>query len=86
MGEDEECKLIVVFDDVMVVILNLLYDDVLEGVDEVDNVFYCSYGEKFVFGFNELLKEYFEFGEVFGDMDFVIVVKLLGLWFVIFKG
>lgn len=55
-----------------------------EGLDEEVNVEFRIEGVLLEFVF--VFKEYFELGEVFGYMDFEIVVKMFGFWFVVFKG
>lgn len=84
LGIGDELKVFVVqFDvvqvkmqDLMLLILNLLYESVLVGCDEMQNVEVCCEGMLCVFDF--LVKDYVDLGVVLG-LDFDVGVKLLGV-------
>lgn len=70
--------------DVFVCIVNVFVEDVLDGVDEDDNVEINCWGEVVELIF--VVKEYYEIVGVVVLMDFDVVVKIFGVWFVMLKG
>ncbi|MTI45675.1 seryl-tRNA synthetase [Roseibium hamelinense] len=85
-GEEEERKLVAALEEAMAGIPNVPHEDVPEGEDENDNVFFRGFGEKPTFSFNTAPKEHYELGEDLGGMDFATAAKLSGSRFVVLKG
>lgn len=82
---DEELRVVEFeFDIIFFLILNILYEFVLVGEIEDDNIEVCKWGEKFLFVYE--LKLYWDIVDELGILDFECVVKVIGSCFVFYKG
>lgn len=69
---------------ILFIILNIFYEFVLVGKDDIENVEVRCWGDVRVFDFE--VKLYWEIGMSFGILDFERVLKVLGSCFIFYRG
>lgn len=82
-GEDTERKLTDELNNFLLELPNIMFDDVVDGADEDDNVETHRVGTPPKFDFEP--KQHFDIGEDLGQMDFEAAAKMSGSRFVVLK-